>query len=73
MRDIIITKDCNYSPINLSSIVKSDDTNDTTTVLPVVFRIVLPYDTESGMELELIIYCGKDVSVNFILGNHFLK
>ena len=73
MRDIIIAKEYNYSPITLFGIVKSDDTNVTTTVLPVTFMIVLPYDTEISRELELVIACGKYISVNFILGKLFLE
>ena len=73
MRDIIIVKDCKYSPITLSGIVKSGGTTAPTTFLPVVFRMVLPYDKDSGRDLELVIDCGKYVSVKFILGIPFLK
>ena len=73
VRDIIIAKDCNYSIINLSGIIKPIKNNSTATVLPVAFRIYIPYDTKSGRELDIVIDCGKYVSVNFTLGNPFLK
>ena len=73
MRDILIARNCNYSPIILSGVFKNDDTNSTATFLPVALRIVLPYNTDIGRELEFVIACGKHFSVNFILGNPFLK
>ena len=62
-----------YSSIFMQDIVYTDTEGVTTTEFPVAFQIHTPYRFCDGSELHLIVSLCKDVSVNFILSNYWMK
>ena len=61
-----------YSPITLSGIVQNEGA-PMTTDLSVAFRFHLPYLTREGSPTSFLIACGRDVTVNAILGLPFIQ
>eukprot|EP00956_Cyclotella_meneghiniana_P025130 scaffold51757_cov42-Cyclotella_meneghiniana.AAC.3 len=62
----------NYAPISLSGVVQTDGVA-VTTKLPVAFEFHMPYLTIDGSPTNLLVACGPQVSVNIILGVHFVS
>ena len=73
LEKIYTTSDGSYSPITMSGIVSDDTTGVTSTQMPVAFELRTPYRTIDGTRLNVIVALGKDVSVNFILSNAWMK
>jgi hypothetical protein len=61
-----------YTPITMHGVVDTA-VGATSTDLPVAFQIRTDYKCRDGSELHLLVALGKDVSVNFILGNAWMK
>jgi hypothetical protein len=61
-----------FSPIGLSGIVQNDG-KAVTTQLPVAFAFHTPLFTKDGRQCQILVACGRQVSVNLILGISFLK
>jgi len=70
---IIIAKPDGFAPICLSGIVKEDGGEATTAELPVLYTLRMPYTLRLGGPVQLQVACGQSVSVNFLIGNTFLK
>jgi hypothetical protein len=70
---IIIAKADGFAPICLSGIVKEDGGEATTAELPVLYTLRMPYTLRLGGPVQLQVACGQSVSVNFLIGNTFLK
>ena len=70
---ITIAKTDGFVPICLSGIVKEDEKEATTAELPVLYTLRMPYTLRLGGPVQLQVAYGKSVSVNFLIGNTFLK
>ena len=72
--EIYTSKNGEYSPITMHGIVDPNAQGGThTTELPVCFRLRTTYTLRDGKELHLLVACGMDVAVNFIIGNSWFK
>ena len=64
----------NFGPIKLSGIVSTDDDATTTsTELPVAYMLHTPYTQLDRTPIKLTFACGKNVTVNAIIGNPLLR
>ena len=72
-RIIVAGSESGYNPIGLSGIIHKDTQHETSTELPVVFCLKLPYKNSSDEPTILKVACGRSVSVTFLLGLPFLK
>ena len=70
---IIIAKADGFAPICLSGIVKEDEREEITSELLVLYTLRMPYTLRLGGPVQLQVACGQSVSVNFLIGNTFLK
>ena len=70
---IVIAKSDNFALISLSSIVREDNKEVTTTELHVLYILRMPYTLRLGGPVHLQVACGKDMSVIFAIGNTFPK
>ena len=72
--EIYTSKNGEYSPITMHGIVDPNAQGGThTTESPVCFRLRTTYTLRDGNELHLLVACGMDVAVNFIIGNSWFK
>ena len=53
--------------------MKEDGGEATTAELPVLYTLRMPYTLRLGGPVQLQVACGQSVSVNFLIGNTFLK
>ena len=53
--------------------MEEDEKEATTTKLPVLYTLRLPYTLRLGGPVQLQVACGRSVSINFLIGDTFLK
>ena len=70
---IFTVRDGEYMSIKMSGIVSEDTTGVTSTDLHVAVRLMTPYRDREGRRIGITVALGNSVSVNFIIGNPWLK